>query len=106
MTSRYVCLRNPLSFSMKELQRLAHELDHPTDERSHTANLVLRRDFLLERQRRLFVSFRLAHPGLHHDDESVRHTRIAKDVRDMDAALRAVTLALAQRRPTTATYCD
>jgi hypothetical protein len=106
MTSRYVSLRNPLSFTMAELLRLSHELDHPLDERSHTANLCLRRDFLMERQRRLFASFRISHPGLHYDDESVRHTRLAKDIRDVEAALRSVTVALSQRRPATATYCD
>jgi hypothetical protein len=106
MTSRYVSLRNPLSFTMAELLRLSHELDHPIDERSHTANLCLRRDYLMEKQRRLFSSFRISHPGLHYDDESVRHTRIAKDIRDVEAALRSVTVALSQRRPSTATFCD
>jgi hypothetical protein len=106
MTSRYVSLRNPLSFTMAELLRLSHELDHPVDERSHTANLCLRRDFLMERQRRLYESFRISHPGFHHDDESVRHTRLSKDIRDTEAALRSVTVAISQRRPTTATFCD
>jgi DNA-directed RNA polymerase subunit L len=106
MTSRYVSLRNPLSFTMAELLRLSHELDHPIDERSHTANLCLRRDYLMEKQRRLYASFRISHPGLHFDDESVRHTRIAKDLRDVEAALRSVSIALSQRRPTTATYSD
>jgi hypothetical protein len=98
MTSRYVSLRNPISFSMAELLRLAHELDHPVDEASHMANLRLRRDYLMEKQRRLFNSFRIAHPGLHHDDESVRHTRIAKDIRDVDAAVNSVLIAMSQRR--------
>jgi hypothetical protein len=104
MTSPYVSLRNPLNFTKAELLRLSHELDHPMDERSHLANLCLRRDFLMEKQRRLFASFHIAHPLSHHDDESVRHTRIAKDIRDVGASLRSVTLALSQRQPATVTY--
>jgi DNA-directed RNA polymerase subunit L len=106
MSSRYVSVRNPLAFTMAELTRLSHELDHPLDERSHTANLCLRRDYLMEKQRRLFASFHIAHPGLHYEDESVRHMRIARDIREVEAALRSVTVALSQRRPTTATYSD
>jgi hypothetical protein len=106
MTSRYVSLRNPVSFTMAELMRLAHELDHPVDERSHIANLCLRRDYLMEKQRRLFSSFRISHPGNHFDDESVRHTRIAKDIRDVAASLRSVTLALSQRHHMAGTFCD
>jgi hypothetical protein len=106
MTTPYVSQRNPLNFTKAELLRLSHELDHPMDERSHLANLCLRRDFLMEKQRRLFASFHIAHPGLHHEDESVRHTRIARDIRDVNAALRSVTLALSQRRSQTATFCD
>jgi hypothetical protein len=105
MTRPYVSVRNPLNFTKAELLRLSHELDHPMDERSHLANLCLRRDFLMEKQRRLFASFHIAHPGLHHEDESVRHLRISKDLRDAEAALRSVTVALSQRRPFTATYC-
>jgi hypothetical protein len=87
-------IRSPLCFSPSELRSLAYEMDHPVDEVSHAANLKLRRDFLIERRRRLRVALEMVHPGANPDDEEARHTRLSKECRDIDAAITSVNSAL------------
>jgi hypothetical protein len=94
MPSGFHFARSPLSFSIDEMKRLAWELDHPQDAASHTANLMLRRDFLVEQRRRLNASIAISRPGVSRDDETFRHTRLAKDLRSVDAAFKSVTMAL------------
>jgi hypothetical protein len=91
--------RSPLCFTPRELRHLSWELDHPTDDVSHMSNLCLRRDFLLEKRRRLNLAFSIVHgDAAHPNDEATRHTRLMKDRRDVDAALRSVTTALSNLR--------
>jgi hypothetical protein len=87
-------IRSPLCFSPAELRSLSYEMDHPVDEISHASNLKLRRDFLLERRRRLRIALAMVHPGANPDDEEARHTRLSKECRDMDAAIASVNAAL------------
>jgi hypothetical protein len=95
MASKYHSARSPLGFSIDEMRRLSYELDHPQDRRSHAANLQLRRDYLIEQKRRLNSSVGITRPGVSEDDETFRHTRLAKDIRTVDAALHSVNEALA-----------
>jgi hypothetical protein len=99
---------SPLCFTPSELKRLSFELDHPVDDVSHTANLCLRRDFLNEKRRRLRAAIGILHPNgtPHPDDEATRHTRVARDVRSVDAALRTVTLALDALRAKSYVYSN
>jgi hypothetical protein len=90
--------RSPLSFSMNELRTLQYELDHPVDAQSHSANLSIRHDYLVEKRRRLVQSVRIVDPHASQDDETFRHTRLARDIRDADAALRTVQKAMSQLR--------
>jgi hypothetical protein len=94
MPSKYHHARSPLSFSLDEMKRLAYELDHPSDTPSHTANLLLRRDFLVEQRRRLNAAVVITAPGASQEDDTFRHTRLAKDIRSIDAGLKNVTDAL------------
>jgi hypothetical protein len=87
-------MRSNLTFTVAEMKRLIYELDHPSDMVSHAANLSLRRDFLVEKKRRLNCAVSICKPGATQDDEAFRHTRLAKDIRDVDAALRSVNDAL------------
>jgi hypothetical protein len=99
MASKYHSARSPLGFSIDEMRRLSYELDHPQDRTSHAANLFLRRDYLVEQRRRLNASIGITRPGVSRDDETFRHTRLAKDLKTVDAALHSVNEALASLGP-------
>jgi hypothetical protein len=101
MPSRYHAARSPLGFSLDEMKRLSYELDHPSDALSHTANLLLRRDYLVEQRRRLHGAVIIAAPGASQEDETYRHTRLAKDIRSIDAGLKGVLDALRKLGVTT-----
>jgi hypothetical protein len=95
-SSTYRARRSPLSFSQEEARQLIYELDHPLDPVSHAANLSIRRDYLVEKKRRLGASVCISYPGACQDDDAFRHTRLAKDIRNCDASIKIVNKALSE----------